>query len=159
MDIKNVPFNKMEYLENTHMEYELEDGKEYTHIEYNENIIRERATEMKELATDIEQLAEISQILGTMIYDQGEKVDVIEKNIEDTISELEISVIHLDSANEYALKLRRNIRNVAIVVGSITAGAFGFLAGPIVGIATTASGIAAGIGFIFAAEKKELLVS
>jgi uncharacterized protein (DUF2164 family) len=140
-------------LEHTHMEYEFEDGREYTHIEYNENIIRERSIEMKELATDIEQLAEISQILGTMIYNQGEKIDVIEKNIEESILELETSVIHLENANEYAVKLRRNIRNVAIVVGSITAGAFGFLAGPIVGIATTASGIAAGIGLVFAAEK------
>ena len=141
------------------MEYNNEENQEYTHIEYNQVIINERSKEMKELATDIEQLAEISNILGTMIYTQGEKVDAIEKNIEESISELETSVIHLTSANEYAIKLRRNIRNTAIMIGSITAGACGFLAGPIVGIATTASGIAAGIGLVFAAEKKELLLS
>ena len=134
----------------------MEDQKENL---YNEMIIYERNEEMKDLATDIEQLAEISNILGTMIYNQGEKIDVIEKNVEESINELEMSVVHLIGANEYAIKLRRNIRNAAIVIGSITAGACGFLAGPIVGIATTASGIAAGIGFVFAAEKKEIFVS
>ena len=146
-------------MKNTHMEYEIDMQQEYTHIEYNQIIIDERAKEMKELATDIEQLAEISNILGTMIYTQGEKVDNIEKNIEESINNLETSVIHLTNANEYAIKLRRNIRNTAIMIGTITAGACGFLAGPIVGIATTASSIAAGIGLVFAAEKKELLLS
>jgi hypothetical protein len=150
-----------------HSEYGNESGGEneerFTHIEYEENdykelIIKERSKEMKELSQDIEQLAEISQILGKMVYTQGEKIDILEKNIEESNFELEKSVLHLEKANDYALQLRKNIRNTAIVVGSITAGAFGFLAGPIVGIATTVSGVAAGFGIVFAAEKKETLL-
>lgn len=120
---------------------------------YNQIILQERAEEMKELAQDIEELFEISRILGKMIHQQGENIDVIDNNIQSAVMDLEFTVVSLENSNEYAQKLRRNVKNAAIVIGSSALGAFGFLGGPIIGIAAMISGGMTGFGLVIAGEK------
>ena len=122
---------------------------EYQEDEMNKIILEERHREMREIASDIEQLAEISIILAGMVEEQGEKIDVAETNIENSVIELEQSTISLENAEKYSAAARNNIKNAAIIIGGLTAGAFGFIAGPIIGVVTTISGITASIGFVF----------
>ena len=125
----------------------------YEDKNYNQIILEERAEEMKELAQDIEELSEISRILGKMIYQQGENIDVIDNNIQSAVMDLEFTIISLEKSNEYAIKLRRNVKNAAIVIGSSALGAFGFIGGPIIGIAAMISGGMTGFGLVVASEK------
>ena len=109
--------------------------------------------EYQELFRDIESLTESFHIVNSLVVEQGEKIDSMERNIQQAEANVEIAEKSLEQAAEYKFISRKKIRNVAIVVGTLTAGAFGFIAGPIIGIGTTLSGLAAGLGIVSVAEK------
>jgi len=110
-----------------------------------DTIIEERNQEIRQLEKDLEDLSQIHFDLSLLINSQGEKLDyiseeieVIEKNVEEGTKSLE----KVETGN-------KNIwRNVGIVAGSLTAGALGFIGGPIIGSITLLSGAIAGTGIV-----------
>lgn len=111
--------------------------------------------EYQELFREIESLAESFHIVNSLVLEQGEKIDLMERNVEQAEENLEIAEENLERAAGYKFISRKRIRNVAIVAGTLTAGALGFIAGPLIGIGTTLSGLAAGLGIITVAEKNK----
>ena len=109
--------------------------------------------EFGELCKELEDLSESFHIVNSMVSEQGEKIDLVDKNIQEAEENVEIGTKSLENAAKYTFISRKKIRNVAIVVGTLTAGAFGFIAGPLIGIGTTISGLAAGLGIVSVAEK------
>ena len=109
--------------------------------------------EYQELFREIESLSESFHIVNSLIVEQGEKIESMERNIQEAEENAETGMKSLEKAAEYKFISRKKLRNVAIVVGTLTAGAFGFIAGPLIGIGTTISGLAAGIGIVSVAEK------
>ena len=83
-----------------------------------------------------------------MIAEQGENIDIIKANIEETEQNVESGLLSLEKSERYSFLENGNIKNIAIVVGTMTVGAFGFIAGPIIGIGTSISGLVAGIGIV-----------
>lgn len=116
--------------------------------------IQDRNNAMKELQEDIENLTEITIILSQMVKEQGENMEIVEKNIKETNENLEVTVESLKQSESYVIAARNEIRNTIIVIGGVSLGALGFIAGPIIGAITTLSGIAAGLGVVFVSEKK-----
>lgn len=109
--------------------------------------------EYQELFREIESLSESFHIVNSLIVEQGEKIESMERNIQEAEENAETGMKSLEKAAEYKFISRKKLRNVAIVVGTLTAGAFGFIAGPLIGIGTTISGLAAGLGIVSVAEK------
>lgn len=116
--------------------------------EINMKIFKENEREMKELERDIESLSESFTIVSLMIAEQGENIDLIKANIEETEQNVESGLLSLEKAERYSFLENGNVKNIAIVVGTMTVGAFGFIAGPIIGIGTSISGLVAGIGIV-----------
>ena len=116
--------------------------------------IQNRNNSIRELQEDIENLAEISQILSQMVKEQGENINVVEETMEVVSVNIQETVESLKQSEKYMTAARSGIRNTILVLGGVGLGALGFIAGPIVGVATTISGVAAGLGAVFIAEKK-----
>ena len=120
-------------------------------MSYKQILIDERNRQMKELEEEFEDLEEISRSLYEMIYDQGEFISELDKTLDNIVEDVDNAAENL----EKALKTKPQIifQNIAIVAGSAGIGVLGFLAGPVVGIATTVSGIMTGIGVVTVKKK------
>jgi len=60
----------------------------------------------------------------------------------------------LEQSEKYSNKIRRFTKDVAIILGGISLGALGFLAGPIVGVTTLLSGATVSSGIVIASKKR-----
>ena len=125
----------------------------YTDSEINLKIIEERNKEIEELTEEFEDLSEISLSLHEMLKEQGEFIDEMDKTMETSSLNVEEGTKSLKISLQFMNKARKTIKNVAIVIGGLSLGALGFIAGPIIGAATTASGIAAGLGVVAVTNK------
>lgn len=65
-----------------------------------ELIIEERAEEIKNLHQDIQGLHDMFQIMRVMIDEQGEQVDQIQTNVQETLKNTEQAVVEIKKANK-----------------------------------------------------------
>ena len=116
-------------------------------------IINERNQHLLEIEEDISNLSEISILLSTMLNGQGECLDAVEKKLETVEQDMYVIEQSLEQALFYSNKMRNSIMDAAIIIGGISAGALGFIAGPVVGIATLVSGATISSGIVVANRK------
>ncbi|ARF09520.1 hypothetical protein Indivirus_1_143 [Indivirus ILV1] len=110
-------------------------------INVDELLIKERNEEIKSLEEELINLRDSMKILASMIDDQGEIIDIVEKKIEETAITTEETVKIIEKIPN---KKDIIIRNVKIVSGVIIGGAILGGIGSIFGIIPAV--ICAGIG-------------
>ena len=122
--------------------------QEYDTIE--EKIVEERNIEIIDIEKDIANISEIMFDLAVILNEQGETITTIEKSIAESNININESVISLEKAETFNEKNTKMIRNTIIIVGGLSLGALGFIAGPLVGLATIITGTLAGTGIVIA---------
>ena len=121
-------------------------------MSFNLKLVKERNRQIKELEVEFDDLEEISRSLHKMIHDQGEFLSEIDKTLDNIVKDVDNAAENLENA----LKLKQPpsiLKNIMIVAGTSGLGVLGFLAGPIVGIVTTVSGVVTGIGVVTVKKK------
>lgn len=129
---------------------------EYSYLEDDEIerlIIEETNKEIQELEKDFLEINHIFTNLNEMIYTQGDRLDQVNEKIKTSERDVSISVRELADVEEMVFNKNKIIRYVSIMVGSLGLGAFGFIAGPIIGIGTLLSGAGIGGGIIYTSNK------
>ena len=124
--------------------------QDYESLDIEEKIIQERNIEIIDLEKDVANISEIMYDLAVMVNEQGETITTIERNIEESNENIAESVTTLEKAEVYNDKNNKLIRNSIIIVGGISLGALGFIAGPIIGLGTLITGALAGTGIVIA---------
>jgi len=115
---------------------------DYIDVQY--RIAKERNESISDLHKDMTTISEISTMLGFMINEQGENLETISTQIEDTVINTEIGKKNLEKAAEYMKDGMVLIRDISIIIGGGVLGTTGFFLGPIVGIGTVVGGVAGG---------------
>ena len=127
--------------------------KSFLYEEIDNKILEERNLEIKNLESDIQDIAEIMSDLSLLIFEQGDSLETCVKNIENTEIHVNESIKSLENVEIYVNNRRKILRSFGIIVGGATAGAIGFVAGPLVGAATLLSGGVLGSGIAFLTNK------
>lgn len=120
-------------------------------------IAAERNSDIQSLAHDIMDINEIMSTLSQMVYGQRSGVDNIEASIEKSVGNVEEGTKNLEKAEEYQVKNRSLIRDIAIVAGGFGVGTLGLIAGPIVGLVTIAASTTLSGSLVYAVRKKKNL--
>ena len=115
--------------------------------ELNASILRERNEEIKQITNDVGILSEIFQTIQHMIHDQGLDVDIASKSIESTEVQTGEAVKHLEKAENHQ-KQAKSVRDAGIIVSGAAIGSVGWIGGPIIGVPTTAVGVALSVGIV-----------
>lgn len=145
----NDDFDKMYTLEYT-QEYtdsiELPDGTLLIadDMEVDYIIIKELNDSMHNISKSMESIAETYIMLGSMINDQGEDIDIASKHINESTINTDKGLDNLEKAGIYVKSRLIIVRDMAIVIGGGLLGGAGFILGPIVGIGTVIGGVASG---------------
>lgn len=119
----------------------------------NEIILKERNEEMKELCLEMESLSESWLAVSNLIHFQGEKLDMIDEEIEKVVENTETAKISLEKSVSHVRDRLIMVRDIAIVTGGGILGVPGFLLGPLVGIGTVVAGIAGGSAAVVGLHK------
>lgn len=144
MRYKNNPFGKKgEEEEEEYMEQE----NIYSDVE--EKIIRERNLEIRQIERDIEDLAEIQKDLSFYVFEQGEQINLCAENVNIVEKNTEEALSNLEKAEEHVNRGRQLLRDIVIVSSSAGLGSLGFLGGPFIGIGTLLVTTLAGSGVVF----------
>ncbi len=107
------------------------------------SIIMERNREIRQIAQDMEDLSDITLSLSTIVQEQGEMLDVTEKNIDSAQQATHEAVEHLANAESSFGALKAWAMKGMLVSGGVTGvGALGMILSPIIG----GVGIALGVG-------------
>lgn len=116
-------------------------------------IIEERNREIEEISDELADLSEISLTLSTMLIEQGETLDKINMILEQCDQNVQIAEVTLHTIDNNMIFSKA--KEALIIVGGLSAGALGFLAGPLVGIATILSGASISTGIVLASRFKK----
>mgnify|MGYP002075518990 CR=1 FL=1 len=112
------------------------DNNPFNELSVDDNLIIERNNEIKKIEQDLLDINEIMMSLNTLVAEQGEIIDIAEKNIENTVENTTEAVEHLKKAEEIEISTRRT--TVATVTGATIGGvALG-------GVGIAASGVITG---------------
>lgn len=112
--------------------------------EIERKIIEERNKDVSDIEREVITISEIMLDLAVLVNDQKETIETVVQNIENSNVNIEESVKTLEKAEEYVIQNNKTIRNAIIIIGGISLGALGFIAGPIVGVATLLTGAVTG---------------
>ena len=112
--------------------------------EVEHRIITERNESIHDLNQDMAILSETWKYLSSMIYDQGEQLDIAHKETEMAKINTSEGVVQLEKAKSLIKDRLIIVRDIALVLGGGILGIGGFFLGPIVGIGTVIAGGAAG---------------
>ncbi len=85
-------------------------------IDFNEQIVRERNREIREIETAVVEVGQIFQDLAAMVNEQGVMVDNIEANISSAVEATSTGVVQLEGAEEYQIKARKKCACITIIV-------------------------------------------
>ena len=116
------------------------------------NILRERNEEIKQITNDVSILSEIFQTIQHMIHDQGLDLNIVSKSIENTEVQTSEAVNHLEKADNHQ-KQTKSVRDAGIIVSGAAIGSVGWIGGPIIGVPTTAAGVAISVGIVCVLRK------
>ena len=125
----------------------------YSEEEIDMLIMKERNANLYELNQDVEHISDIMITLNSLLQNQGEELDNNYESVNRTNEDVEISTKNLKDTETIHMKNIKMIRDVAIVVGGIVLGGLGFIAGPIVGVATLTTSLCASGGIVYTAHK------
>ena len=89
---------------------------EQDEVDFNEQIIRERNREIREIETAVVEVGQIFQDLAAMVNEQGIMVDNIEANISSAVEQTGEGVKDLEGAEEYQIKSRKKCVVISIIV-------------------------------------------
>jgi len=120
---------------------------------HNDRLVEERNNEIRQIEKDVIDISEIMNDLALFVYDQGESIESVMNNIKNSEIATNEAVESLEKTVIYVNKRRNILRNMGIIVGGATVGAFGFIAGPIIGAVTLISGGAIGTGIAYITNK------
>lgn len=90
-----------------------------TEIQYNESLIEEREVEIQNIEQGITELNEIFRDLGTMVTQQGDLVDSIEANVDNTATQTQVASNELAKAQRYQRKSRNRMLCLLMILGVI----------------------------------------
>ncbi|KAJ7600475.1 t-SNARE [Mycena floridula] len=90
-------------------------------LAYQESLIHERESDIREIETGIHELAEIFRDLGTLVTSQGEMIDNIESNISSVAMDTERGADELHTAADYQRKAGRRMACLMIVLVIVVA--------------------------------------
>lgn len=111
---------------------------------YNNQMIKERNNEIKDLLTEMEMLNSSWSSISELIHFQGSFLDKASENIVKCEKDTEEIKNSLAKSVDYARDRIVMIRDIAIVTGGGILGLSGFLLGPLIGLGTMAAGLAGG---------------
>lgn len=101
--------------------------QEYYQVEqesdHNRAIIAEREDAIRRLRSDMQEVHEVFRDLATLVGEQGEMIDNIESNIQQTVAHTKQGVVEIRKAAEYQNKARSKLCCVAIIFAVLAAGA------------------------------------
>ena len=109
-------------------------------------IIEETNQDIRNIEYDLITLSEIYKELSYMIDGQGD-------NLNRTNEDIATSIKNLADAEEITWKRQKIIRDLFIVLGGIGVGAFGFIAGPLIGLGTLLTGAGISGGIVYTSHK------
>lgn len=114
--------------------------------EIDRKIIIERNQSLTEAQRELELMCDAFMTVAKMLNLQGEQVDQIRAQTEQTVESLESGSENLSKAQEYQSFSWRT--NISVVLGAGVIGSAGFLFGPIVGVSTTFVGAVSGVAAV-----------
>ena len=120
-------------------------------VEY--RIIKERNDSIHDIHKSMESISETYMMLGSMVHDQGEDLDIASRHIDESVINTDEGVDNLEKAGVYVKDNLIVVRDMAIVFGGGLVGAAGFFLGPIVGIGTVIGGVASGSALVAGIHK------
>ena len=125
---------------------ELTDGTILTsdNISVDYKIIKERNDSINNIYKDTVEISDISTMLSSMAHDQSDDINIINKQIDNTVIITKEGSDDLGKVVEYMKNKFIIFRDVAIVISGGILGANGFFLGPIVGVGTVVAGVAGG---------------
>lgn len=82
-------------------------------------LVKEREEALHQLEQDIQDINTIFKDLATMVYDQGEDINVIEDNVDKATEDIEEGVKQLEDAKEYQSSARRKKLFLALIVSAV----------------------------------------
>ncbi|ORY87047.1 t-SNARE, partial [Protomyces lactucae-debilis] len=88
-------------------------------IQFNESLIEERESEIQNIEQGITELNEIFRDLGTMVHQQGDLVDSIEANVDNTAVQTQMASTELAKAQRYQRKSRNRMLCLLMILGVI----------------------------------------
>ena len=107
-------------------------------------IAQERNQSMADLTQVIDDIDEIWSILSSMIYGQGEEIDLVEENVDMAEINTAEGVVELEEAVSLIKDKFIIIRDLMLIMGGGLLGTAGFFLGPIAGIGAVAAGVSVG---------------
>ena len=82
------------------------ESKQYeSTIQVNQKIINEKESEFNKITKDIENIQEIYKDLALLVQEQGETLNLISDNIEETVSQTTEANIQLQKAEKHQKKI------------------------------------------------------
>jgi syntaxin 7 len=90
----------------------------------NAALVKERNAELKKVEEDMEGLAEVVSDLNSMVVEQGEALNTVENNINETKDNVKTAVVDLGSARSYQASARKKMAFIAcsVLLGLIAGG-------------------------------------
>ena len=120
------------------------------------NIIRDRNEDIKELESQMIDLAEIFRDLSVIVHGQGEQIDVSAMNVEHASENIVIAERHLEEALVIQTKVLSFYWKGALVFGGVALGGVGLaFFVPIAGIVTSGVAATGALSFIGLALKRK----
>ena len=121
-------------------------GDEYVEMvgDVDHRIIMERNESIRVLHQDMDIITDTWNYISSMIYDQGEQINIMEEHIEATEINTKSAAVNLEKSFDLIRDRLIIIRDIALIIGGGILGTGGFLLGPIIGVGTAVAGSAAG---------------
>lgn len=119
-------------------------------------IIRNRNEDIKELESQMTDLAEIFRDLSVIVHEQGEQIDVSAMNVEHASENIVIAERHLEEALVIQTKVQSFYWKGALLFGGVALGGVGLaFFVPIAGIVTSGVAATGALSFIGLALKRK----
>lgn len=119
-------------------------------------IIDERNQQVVQISSDVVDINEIMMQLSVMVYEDGEKLDKVVDNIDESSYNVKKGVEELGKANDLVSKRRSLLRDIGIISGGVILGATGLVVGgPVIGLATLLLGASVSGTIVYGVRKHE----
>lgn len=99
-------------------------------------ILKERSQSITEITENIEHTNFIMKKLSSLIFSQGENINIVNKSIEKAEDDTNKACHELSEAENLTSSTLKTARDVAILIGGLSLGALGFIGGSVMGIGT-----------------------
>ena len=123
--------------------------------EIDHRIVYERNKSIHEISQDVEHISEIMSDLSLLVQEQGEVIDTMEQQVENSVLATTEGTKSLERAALYIKDRGIILRDIAIVAAGGILGTTGFLLGPIIGVGTIIAGVAGGSAAVAGIHKVE----